>query len=90
MTSCTTSLPSPPRGLIRPGSEPSPALPFAAAIAPAAAETPWFPMKVYDASSGTPKPAEYTPLAKAEKPYKLCVLFPHMKTASGWRSPTGS
>jgi protein TorT len=54
-------------------------LSIATAIAPAAAETPWFPMKVYDASSGSPKPAEYTALAKAEKPYKLCVLFPHMK-----------
>lgn len=54
-------------------------LALAAAITPAAAETPWFPMKVYDASSGTPKPAEYTALPKAEKPYKLCVLFPHMK-----------
>src|SRR5262249_7731808 len=54
-------------------------LALAAAITPAAADTPWFPMKVYDASSGTPKPAEYAPLAKAEKPYKLCVLFPHMK-----------
>ena len=54
-------------------------LAITAAISPAAAETPWFPMKVYDASSGTPKPAEYTPLPKAEKSYKLCVLFPHMK-----------
>lgn len=52
---------------------------LAGAITPATAETPWFPMKVYDASSGTPKLAEYTPLPKAEKPYKLCVLFPHMK-----------
>lgn len=50
-----------------------------AALSPAAAETKWFPMKIYDASSGTPKPAEYTPLAKAEKPYNICVLFPHMK-----------
>ncbi|MGV7214919.1 TMAO reductase system periplasmic protein TorT [Bradyrhizobium sp. UFLA05-112] len=51
----------------------------ASAMTPAAADTPWFPMKIYDASSGTPTPAEYTPLPKAEKPYKLCVLFPHMK-----------
>ncbi|MGA0560940.1 TMAO reductase system periplasmic protein TorT [Ancylobacter sp. VNQ12] len=50
-----------------------------AALSPAAAETKWFPMKIYDASSGAPKPAEYTPLAKAEKPYNICVLFPHMK-----------
>lgn len=51
-----------------------------AAAAPAgAADGSWWPMKIYDASSGTPAAAEYTPLAKAEKPYKLCVLFPHMK-----------
>ncbi|WP_182083978.1 TMAO reductase system periplasmic protein TorT [Aureimonas sp. ME7] len=37
------------------------------------------PMKILDASSGTPRPAEYTPVGKAEKPYNLCVLFPHMK-----------
>jgi periplasmic protein TorT len=79
MTSCTTSLPSTPHGLIRFTLGAVTGLALAAAIAPAAAETPWFPMKVYDASSGTPKPAEYTPLARAEKPYKLCVLFPHMK-----------
>ncbi|HEX7922388.1 MAG TPA: TMAO reductase system periplasmic protein TorT [Bradyrhizobium sp.] len=57
------------------------ALALASTATPATAgtETPWFPMKVYDASSGTPKPADYTPLPKAEKPYRLCVLFPHMK-----------
>jgi protein TorT len=54
-------------------------LALATAITPASAESPWFPMKVYDASSGTPKPAEYVALGKADKPYKLCVLFPHMK-----------
>src|SRR5258705_9116856 len=79
MTSCTTSLPSTPRGLIRSTLGAAAGLALAVAITPAAAETSWFPMKVYDASSGTPKPAEYTPLTKAEKPYKLCVLFPHMK-----------
>ena len=79
MTSCTTSFRSPPLRLMRSTLGAATALALAAAIAPAAAETPWFPMKVYDASSGTPKPAEYTPLPKAEKPYKLCVLFPHMK-----------
>ena len=53
---------------------------IASTLSPAtAAETAWFPMKIYDSSSGTPKPAEYTPLAKAEKPYNICVLFPHMK-----------
>ncbi|WGD31112.1 TMAO reductase system periplasmic protein TorT [Ancylobacter sp. WKF20] len=55
-------------------------LAFAAtSLSPAAAETKWFPMKIYDASSGAPKAAEYTPLAKAGKPYNICVLFPHMK-----------
>lgn len=52
---------------------------LSAALSPAAAQQGWFPMKVLDASSGTPKPAEYTPLAKAGKPYNICVLFPHMK-----------
>lgn len=53
---------------------------LAAACAPAwAADAPWFPMKVFDSSSGTPKPADYQPLDKAGKPYNLCVLFPHMK-----------
>lgn len=44
-----------------------------------AADASWWPMKVYDSSSGTPKDAEYTPLPKADTPYNLCVLFPHMK-----------
>ena len=39
----------------------------------------WYPFKVYDRSSGKPEMAEYVPLGKAEKPYRLCVLFPHMK-----------
>lgn len=53
---------------------------IASTLSPAAAaEAGWFPMKIYDSSSGTPVPAEYTPLAKAEKPYNICVLFPHMK-----------
>ena len=47
-------------------------------LAPAAADA-IFPVKVYDSSSGTPKVVDYSPLAKASKPYKLCVLFPHMK-----------
>jgi protein TorT len=75
-----TTRPSPNRfRLIRSALGLAAGLALAATITPAAADTPWFPMKVYDASSGTPKPAEYAPLAKAEKPYKLCVLFPHMK-----------
>ncbi len=50
-----------------------------AALSPASAQESWFPMKIFDSSSGTPTPAEYTPVGKAEKPYNLCVLFPHMK-----------
>ncbi|GGE07507.1 TMAO reductase system periplasmic protein TorT [Aureimonas endophytica] len=53
------------------------ALGLSAALPASAAD--WFPMKVLDASSGTPTPAEYTPVGKAEKAYNLCVLFPHMK-----------
>ena len=51
----------------------------ATALQPAAAETNWFPLKVSDSTSGTPTPTEYTPLPKAEKPYNICVLSPHMK-----------
>lgn len=79
MTSCTTSLTASQRQPVRATLGALTGLALAVSIAPAAADTPWFPMKVYDASSGTPKPAEYTALPKAEKPYKLCVLFPHMK-----------
>ena len=39
----------------------------------------WWPLKVFDASSGKDVPAEYVPLPKAEKPWNLCVLFPHLK-----------
>lgn len=53
---------------------------IASTLSPAAAaETGWFPMKIFNSSTGTPTPAEYTPLAKAAKPYNICVLFPHMK-----------
>ena len=45
----------------------------------AAAEQPWWPLKVNDASSGKALEGTYSPLAKAEKPYRTCVLFPHMK-----------
>jgi protein TorT len=47
--------------------------------ASAAGLSQWWPLKVIDASSGTDVPAEYTPLQKAEKPYKICVLLPHLK-----------
>src|SRR6516165_5480594 len=51
------------------------------ATASASAETlkQWWPLKVFDASSGKDVPAEYVPLPKAAKPYNLCVLFPHLK-----------
>ena len=39
----------------------------------------WWPAKIYDFDSGSQKVAEYTPLAKAAKPWNICVLFPHMK-----------
>lgn len=39
----------------------------------------WWPVKIYDASSGKSVEAEYTPLDKAAKPWNICVLFPHMK-----------
>lgn len=39
----------------------------------------WWPIKVYNASSGTNVEMDYSPLEKAEKPWNLCVLFPHMK-----------
>lgn len=39
----------------------------------------WWPVKVYDASSGENVEMEYSPIEKASKPWNLCVLFPHMK-----------
>ncbi|MEZ5862128.1 MAG: TMAO reductase system periplasmic protein TorT [Geminicoccaceae bacterium] len=45
----------------------------------ARAEGDWWPVKVYDASSGENVEVEYSPLEKAAKPWNLCVLFPHMK-----------
>jgi len=51
------------------------------ATGPASADSlkQWWPLKVFDASSGKDVPAEYVPLPKAEKPWNLCVLFPHLK-----------
>jgi protein TorT len=43
------------------------------------AEEKWWPLDVIDMSSGKPVPAKYEPVDKASKPYKICVLFPHMK-----------
>ena len=45
----------------------------------AVAQESWWPVKVYDMASGKPKVVEYSPLPKAEKPWNVCVLFPHMK-----------
>ncbi len=39
----------------------------------------WWPIKVYDASSGSNVETTYEPLAAAAQPWNLCVLFPHMK-----------
>ncbi len=39
-----------------------------AAASGASAQESWFPMKVFDSSSGTPTPAEYVPVGKAAKP----------------------
>ena len=39
----------------------------------------WWPAKVYNYDSGSQKTEDYTPLAKASKPWNICVLFPHMK-----------
>jgi periplasmic protein TorT len=46
---------------------------------PSFAADKWWPVKVYDASSGANKTIEYSPLEKAAKPHNICVLFPHMK-----------
>ena len=45
----------------------------------ARAEEQWWPVKVYDFDSGKKEVVDYTPVPKAEKPWNLCVLFPHMK-----------
>ena len=57
-----------------------------ALASPAAAADAWYP---YDATQitppfaadGTPSDVAYTPLDKAEKPWNICVSFPHMKDA---------
>ena len=45
----------------------------------AQADDKWWPAKVYNYDSGSQKVVEYSPLAKASKPWNICVLFPHMK-----------
>lgn len=39
----------------------------------------WWPVEVFDASSGENVVVEYSPLEGASKPWNICVLFPHMK-----------
>lgn len=43
------------------------------------ADDKWWPAKYYNLDSGAAKVEEYTPLDKASKPWKICVLFPHLK-----------
>jgi protein TorT len=45
----------------------------------ASAADAWWPVKILDAGSDPVKVIEYSPPAKATKPWKICVLFPHMK-----------
>lgn len=45
----------------------------------AQAQEAWWPVEVYDASSGENVVTEYSPLEKAAQPWNICVLFPHMK-----------
>lgn len=52
---------------------------IAAFAGSASAEEAWWPVKVYDASSGSNVEVDYVPVEKAEKPWNICVLFPHMK-----------
>lgn len=50
-----------------------------AGAASAVAAEDWWPVKVYDASSGSNVETDYVPLEKASQPWNICVLFPHMK-----------
>ena len=45
----------------------------------ARAEGEWWPITVYDASSGENVEVDYVPLEQAAEPWNICVLFPHMK-----------
>lgn len=44
-----------------------------------AAAADWWPAKVYNQVDGKQASFDYVPLAKAEKKWHLCVLFPHVK-----------
>ncbi|MEZ5931926.1 MAG: TMAO reductase system periplasmic protein TorT [Alphaproteobacteria bacterium] len=48
-------------------------------VSAAQAQDAWWPVKVFDATSGENVETEYSPLEKAAQPWNLCVLFPHMK-----------
>ncbi|MGD9916968.1 MAG: TMAO reductase system periplasmic protein TorT [Paenirhodobacter sp.] len=54
--------------------------------APALAEEAWFPYPAEEVTpafspEGKPAPIDYVALDKADKPFKICVSFPHMKDA---------
>lgn len=54
---------------------------LASVSAPASAAD-WWPFKINAAKDGDLKnvgPIDYVPLPKADKPWNLCVLFPHLK-----------
>ena len=62
-------------------------LALAAAIPETAmADGKWYPYEAEEvtpafSADGTVSPVSYTPLEKAEKPWNICVSFPHMKDA---------
>lgn len=39
----------------------------------------WWPFKIASEQDGATNQIEYKPLAKASKPYRLCVLYPHLQ-----------
>lgn len=58
----------------------------AALLATGAAQAQWFPYKAEATEpafsvDGKKSPVDYVPLAKASRPWKICVSFPHMKDA---------
>jgi protein TorT len=52
---------------------------FGALFAASANAAEWWPAKVYDQEAGTSAAFDYVPLEKAEKKWRICVLFPHVK-----------
>jgi protein TorT len=62
------------------------ALALATVIPASAFAADWFPYPAEEvtpafAADGKVSPVTYTPLAKADKPWNICVSFPHMKDA---------